>query len=60
MKGLSTVVAGVAGVSRILAIILKLAHANIITGLTGLTFWRFTIVMLRFAIFFHLQGRETK
>jgi hypothetical protein len=59
MKGLSMVVAGVAVVSFILAIILKLAHADIITGLTGLTFWRFTIVMLLFAIFMQLHGRET-
>lgn len=58
MKNLSMVAAGVSGVTFILAIILKLAHTDIITGLDALTFWRFTIVMLLFAIFFNLHGRN--
>ncbi len=58
MKRLSMVAAGAAGVTFILAIILKLMHTDIITGLDALTFWRFTVVMLLFSIVFNVHGRD--
>lgn len=58
MKTLSIIAAAVAGVIFIVSIILRLMHADLIAGITSLTFWRVTIVLLLTSILFHLYSRK--
>ena len=60
MKAMSMVAAIVAAVTFILSIILRLMNAELVAGITSVTFWRVTVVLLLTSIFLLLYSRKTE